>query len=208
VTMLRLLLPCLLFSAACSTPTKPAAQTTPTAPKPPRITHFYSNANPVAPGQSATLCYGTDDATEVTLAPYDDTLKPSMNRCIAVTPTRPTTYTLTAKGPGGQTTSTLTLAIGGAPTPSAPASPATPLITSFQSIGGGVVPPGKPVQFCYSTRPETVAVSLTPPAAGALKPGQNQCFTATVTKTTSYILTARDAAGSTDRMQVTVTIAQ
>ncbi|MFN9455919.1 MAG: hypothetical protein ACK6D7_00860, partial [Acidobacteriota bacterium] len=109
--MLRLLLPCLLFSAACSTPTKPAAQTTPTAPKPPRITHFYSNANPVAPGQSATLCYGTDDATEVTLAPYDDTLKPSMNRCIAVTPTRPTTYTLTAKGPGGQTTSTLSIAL-------------------------------------------------------------------------------------------------
>jgi len=143
VTMLRLLLPCLLFSAACSTPTKPAAQTTPTAPKPPRITHFYSNANPVAPGQSATLCYGTDDATEVTLAPYDDTLKPSMNRCISVTPTRPTTYTLTAKGPGGQTTSTLSLALG-APTPSAPASPASPLITSFQSIGGGVVPPANP----------------------------------------------------------------
>ncbi|MCA2972057.1 MAG: hypothetical protein INH43_26370 [Acidobacteriaceae bacterium] len=204
--MPRFLFFSLLLTAACSTPKKPAAPAPP--PQPPKITHFYSNTNPVPPGESATVCYGTAEATEVTLSPYSDTLKPSMNRCIALTPTRPTTYTLTAKGPGGQTTSTLTLAIGGAPTPSAPASPATPLITSFQSIGGGVVPPGKPVQFCYSTRPETVAVSLTPPAAGALKPGQNQCFTATVTKTTSYILTARDAAGSTDRMQVTVTIAQ
>jgi hypothetical protein len=205
--MHRLLLPSLLLTAACTAPKKPATPAPP--PQPPKITHFYSNTNPVPPGESATVCYGTEEATEVTLSPYPDSLKPSMNRCIALTPTRPTTYTLTAKGPGGQTTSTLSLALGGAPTPPAPASsPTTPLITSFQSIGGGVVPLGKPVNFCYSTRPETVSVSLTPPAPGPLRPGQNQCFTATPNKTTTYILTARDSAGSTDRMQVTVTIAQ
>lgn len=199
----------LLLSAACTTPEKPAATAPP--PKPPKITHFYSTTNPVPKGESATVCYGTEDATEVALAPYDDTLKPSMNRCIAVTPTGPTTYTLTAKGPGGETTSALDLTIGGAP--SRPAAAATapagpPLITSFQSIGGGRVTPGKPVQFCYSTRPEAVSVSSSPETSAALKPGQNQCFVANLTKTTSYILTARDAAGATDRMQVTVTVVQ
>ncbi|MFN9456862.1 MAG: hypothetical protein ACK6D7_05710, partial [Acidobacteriota bacterium] len=71
-----------------------------------------------------------------------------------------------------------------------------------------VVPPGTPVQVCDSSRPEPIAGSVTPPAVGPLRPGQTQCFTATPNKTTTYILTARDAAGSTDRMQVTVTIAQ
>ncbi|OYW10681.1 MAG: hypothetical protein B7X34_04300 [Acidobacteriia bacterium 12-62-4] len=195
----------ILSFAACSTPEKPAATAPP--PKPPKITHFYATTNPVPKGESATVCYGTEDATEVALAPYNDTLKPSMNRCIAVTPAGPTTYTLTVKGPGGETSSTLELSVGGAPTPkSAPAS--TPLITSFQSIGGGRVTPGKPVQFCYSTRPETVSVSSSPGTSAVLKPGQNQCFVANITKTTTYILTARDAAGSTDRMQVTVTAGQ
>jgi len=198
----------LILLSACTTPEKPAA--TAPASKPPKITHFYTTTNPVPKGEAATVCYGTEEATEVALVPYDDTLKPSMNRCIAVTPSGPTTYTLTAKGPGGETSSTLELTVGGAPTPkaatSAPA--ATPLITSFQSIGGGRVTPGKPVQFCYSTRPETVSVSSSPATSAVLKPGQNQCFVANLTKTTTYILTARDAAGATDRMQVTVTVVQ
>lgn len=196
-----------LLSAACSTPEKPASTAPPS--KPPKITHFYTTTNPVPKGESATVCYGTEDATEVALAPYNDTLKPSMNRCIAVTPSGPTTYTLTAKGPGGETSSALELTVGGAPTPkSTPVAAGPTLITSFQSIGGGRVTPGKPVQFCYSTRPETVSVFSTPDTSAALKPGQNQCFVANITKTTTYILTARDAAGGTDRMQVTVTVAQ
>jgi hypothetical protein len=197
----------IILSTACTTPEKPAATAPPL--KPPKITHFYATTNPVPKGESATVCYGTEEATKVALAPYNDTLKPSMNRCLALTPSGPTTYTLTAKGPGGETTSTLELTVGGAPTPKAAlAAAGAPLITSFQTIGGASVPAGKPVQFCYSTRPETVAVSASPAVSTALKPGQNQCFVANVTKTTNYILTARDAAGATDRMQVTVTVAQ
>jgi hypothetical protein len=195
----------LLSITSCTTPEKPAATAPP--PKPPKITHFYATTNPVPKGESATVCYGTEEATTVSLSPYNDTLKPSMNRCLSLSPTGPTTYTLTAKGPGGETSSTLALTVGGAPTPK-PAASGTPLITNFQSIGGGQVTPGKPVQFCYSTRPEAVSVSVSPSVSTALSPGQNQCFIANVTKTTNYILSARDAAGALDRMQVTVTVAQ
>lgn len=196
----------ILLTAACTTPEKPAASAPP--PNPPKITHFYATTNPVPKGESATVCYGTEDATDVALSPYDDTLKPSMNRCLSLTPSGPTTYTLTAKGPGGETSSTLELTVGGAPTPKPPAAASTPLIINFQSIGGGSVPPGKPVQMCYSTRPEAVSVAVSPSVATPLGPGQNQCFVVNATKTTNYVLSARDAAGALDRMQVTVTVAQ
>ena len=190
------LLPLLAVSCAEPIEPRPAA-----APQPPKITHFYTTANPVPRGTAATLCYGTDNATEVALAPYDDTLKPALNRCLSVTPTRPTDYTLTAKGPGGQVQQSVKVEVG------APASTSTTLITNFTIVGSSKVAPGTPVQFCYSTRPEAVSVTITPPASAPLRPGNNQCFVAPITKTTTLILTALDRAGNADRMQVTVSVA-
>ncbi len=189
-----------LLAISCAEPVKP-----PPAPArlPPKITHFYPTTNPVPRGTAATLCYGTENATEVALAPYDDTLKPALNRCLAVTPTRLTAYTLTAKGPGGQVQQTIEVEVG------APASASTSatLITNFTIVGSPKVAPGTPVQFCYSTRPEAASVTVNPSVSTSLRPGNNQCFATPINRTTTLILTALDRAGASDRMQVTVSVA-
>ncbi|MCX6606597.1 MAG: hypothetical protein NTV52_23815 [Acidobacteria bacterium] len=191
-----------LLAVSCSAPVKPGPAATP---QPPKITHFYPTANPIPRGTAATLCYGTDNATEVALAPYDDSLKPSLNRCLSVTPTRLTEYTLTAKGPGGQVQQTIKVDIG---TPQPTPASAAVLITNFTIIGSSKVAPGTRVQFCYSTRPEAVSVAVTPFARVPLRPGNNQCFVAPIPQTTTLILNALDRNGNADRMQVTVSVAQ
>ena len=187
-----------LLAVSCSEPVKPGPAATP---QPPNITHFYPTANPIPRGTAATLCYGTDNATEVAHAPYDDSLKPSLNRCVSVTPTRLTEYTLTAKGPGGQVQQTIKVDVGAAASP-------TQLINNFTIIGRPKVASGASVQFCYSTRPEAVSVTVTPPASTPLRPGNNQCFAAAIKKNTTLILNAVDGNGNADRMQVTVSVAQ
>ncbi len=193
-----------LLVVSCAEPAKPRPVV---ALELPKITHFYPTANPVPRGTAATLCYGTDNATEVALAPYEDTLKPALNRCLSVTPTRLTEYTLTAKGPGGEVQQSIKVDVG-APAPTPPRASAAQLISNFTVMGNAKVARGTPVQFCYSTRPEVVSLSLTPPAPGPLRPGANQCFVAPITKTTTFILTALDRSGNADRMQVSVSVAQ
>lgn len=168
------------------------------APAPPKIKHFYGNATTVAKGESLTICYGTENVDSVKMEPYDDELKPSFNRCVAHAPVKDTTYVLTAKGPGGETTATFSVKVGAA------AAKAKEMIQSFQSLGAGK-PAGAPVQLCYSTEGAT-AVSMRPAVGEKLEPGKNRCFVVKPEKTTTYILTATAADGATDRMQVTVAV--
>ena len=191
-----------LLAVSCAEPAKPPPVA---APQPPKITHFYPTANPVPRGTAATLCYGTDEATEVALSPYDDTLKPALNRCLSVTPTRLTEYTLTARGPGGQVQQSIKVDVGASAPPSASVAQ---LITNFTVVGNAKVAPGTRVQFCYSTRPGAVSLTLTPTAPVLLRPGTNQCFVTPITKTTTLILTAFDRSGNADRMQVSVSVAR
>jgi hypothetical protein len=194
IDRMRLLAPLLLLLASCGS--KPAAETKREEPvAPPKITHFYPNANPVPQGDAVTICYGTEDATAVSLSPYNDTLGPSLNRCISLEPRQETTYTLTAKGPGGETKAELTLQVG------APKSKpsANPLITNFTSIAA----PGK-FNLCYSTVPGVSRVTLSPHAPVPLSPGQNICFSVNPSVRTTYVLTAETPAGAADKMQVTV----
>lgn len=169
-------------------------------PKPPRITHFYGNQAVVPKGESLTLCYGTEDVETLTLRPYDDgELRPSFNRCVSHTPAKDTTYVLTAKGPGGETTASFSVRVGaGAPKERV-------LIQSFQIVGNRPVTAGARAQLCYSTEGAN-AVSIQPRVEAALGVGKNQCFVVTPGKTTSYVLTATAADGSVDRMQVTVPV--
>jgi hypothetical protein len=167
-------------------------------PKPPKIKHFYGNATVVPKGQSLTICYGTEDVDSLKMEPYDDDLRPSFNRCVAHTPVKDTTYTLTAKGPGGVTTATFSVRVGPA------AVKPREMIQNFQSLGGGK-PAGAPVQLCYSTEGAT-AVSVRPAVPDQLGVGKNQCFVVKPLRTTTYVMTATAADGAVDRMQVTVPV--
>ena len=170
------------------------------APLPPRITHFYGNETVVPKGGSLTLCYGTENVETLTLQPYDDgELRPSFNRCVAHVPAKDTTYTLTAKGPGAETTATYSVRVGAA------ALRDRVLIQNFQVLGNTPIAAGGLVRLCYSTEAAT-GVSIRPDAGAALRVGRNQCVTVSPVKTTSYILTATAADGGVDRMRVTVAV--
>ncbi len=68
------------------------------------IQSFYGNPS-VKRGQAAQLCYSVANAKRVTLEPRSSPVWPSYSRCIDVTPTETTTYTLTADDAAGHSVS-------------------------------------------------------------------------------------------------------
>jgi hypothetical protein len=69
------------------------------------IQNFYASAGVIHPGQSVQLCYGVANAKSVKLEPQSNPVWPSYSRCVDVTPSRTTTYTLTIADAGGHTKS-------------------------------------------------------------------------------------------------------
>jgi len=68
------------------------------------IQSFYGNAQ-IHRGQSAQLCYGVANARKVTLEPQSNPVWPSYSRCVDVSPSKTTTYTLTASDDAGHSVS-------------------------------------------------------------------------------------------------------
>src|SRR5579864_7447666 len=79
----------------CSRP-KAAPQSKTASPDPVRITMFYADPPEPAEGETAKLCYGTDNAISVRLDPPIERLWPTPTRCFEV-PARGATYTLIAE---------------------------------------------------------------------------------------------------------------
>jgi hypothetical protein len=72
------------------------------------IQSFYATPGEVRRGQSVQLCYGVANAKTVTLEPQSNPVWPSYTRCVDVTPTKSTVYTLTiADAAGNKKTQTL-----------------------------------------------------------------------------------------------------
>jgi hypothetical protein len=69
------------------------------------IQSFYASPGAVRRGESVQLCYGVANAKTVKLEPQPHPVWPSYSRCVDVTPTRTTTYTLTVQDAAGNTKS-------------------------------------------------------------------------------------------------------
>jgi hypothetical protein len=65
------------------------------------IQSFYANPGAIRRGQVVQLCYGVANAKEVKLEPQPNAVWPSYSRCVEVSPSRSTTYTLTATDAAG-----------------------------------------------------------------------------------------------------------
>ncbi|HXX19852.1 MAG TPA: hypothetical protein VEJ46_10645 [Candidatus Acidoferrum sp.] len=65
------------------------------------ILTFYASPSLVRRGEDSTLCYGVSNAKSVTLQPQSSPVWPSQGRCVDVTPSKTTTYTLTATDAAG-----------------------------------------------------------------------------------------------------------
>lgn len=69
------------------------------------IQSFYAIPGIVRRGESVQLCYGVANAKSVKLEPQSNPVWPSYSRCVDVTPTKTTTYTLTIADASGHTIS-------------------------------------------------------------------------------------------------------
>jgi hypothetical protein len=65
------------------------------------IQNFYASPGEVRRGDSVQLCYGVANAKTVKLEPQSNPVWPSYGRCVDVTPTKSTTYTLTIADAAG-----------------------------------------------------------------------------------------------------------
>jgi hypothetical protein len=67
------------------------------------IQNFYASPGTVRRGETVQLCYGVANAKSVKLEPQSNPVWPSYSRCVDVTPTKSTTYTLTIADAAGNT---------------------------------------------------------------------------------------------------------
>lgn len=85
----------------------PPVGTTPTVPpRSPQIGMFTVEPSRIDPGQSATLRWSTSDATDINISGIGSVNAQGTRN---VSPGQTTTYTLTAKGPGGDASRSVTL---------------------------------------------------------------------------------------------------
>lgn len=68
------------------------------------IQAFYGNPQ-IHRGEKAQLCYGVANARKITLEPQTNPVWPSYSRCVDVSPTKTTIYTLTASDDAGHSVS-------------------------------------------------------------------------------------------------------
>ena len=69
------------------------------------IINFYASPGIIRRGESAQLCYGVSNTKEVRLDPPVASVWPSYDRCFDISPTKDTTYTLTADDGNGNSKS-------------------------------------------------------------------------------------------------------
>ncbi|HET7214208.1 MAG TPA: peptidoglycan-associated lipoprotein Pal [Terriglobia bacterium] len=105
-------------------PPAPAA-----APEQPTV-NLTAVPSTIQSGQSVTLSWTSENATSLDLQPGVGAVQSSGST--SVSPTESTTYTLTAKGPGGEATSTARVTVTSAPPPPPAAPPAVSEQTLFE----------------------------------------------------------------------------
>lgn len=67
-----------------------------------KIIMFYGSPGIVDEGETASICFGVQNAKSVRIEPPLAELKPTFNRCLEASPVKDTRYTLTAEDGKGQ----------------------------------------------------------------------------------------------------------
>ena len=157
----------------------------------PSVIRFTAAPSTIAAGQSSTLSWATTGVTSVTISGVGGNLP--ANGSQTVSPTQTTTYTLTATGADRKTTVTaqVVVTISGSQ---------VPIVNSF-TVSPPNVSPGGTAQLCWNVSNAT-SVSISP-GLGTVQ--STACTTITPTQTTTYVLTATNAAGPT-QASVTVSV--
>ncbi len=147
-----------------------------------RILRFEATPTNIISGESSILSWTTDGATSVSISGVGIGLPASGSR--SVSPTQTTTYTLTATGSDGSTvTAPVVVTVGNGQ---------SARILQF-SLNPTTIDAGGSSQLCFQVENAT-SVSISP-GIGTVKP--SDCVTVSPSSTTTYVLTATNAQGST-----------
>ena len=65
----------------------------------------FSATSAIHRGEQANMCYGVSNAVSVVIEPHVEDSKPSFNHCLQLSPSKTTSYTLTAKDAKGHVAS-------------------------------------------------------------------------------------------------------
>ncbi len=133
--MLLLLSALVLFAVSCGKkappppppPPPPTATTAPPPVSPPVINSFTAEPSTIEAGQSSTLRWSITGATDMSIDHGVGAVQSSGQR--QVFPPTSTSYTLTARGPGGMDSRSATVTVSNAPPPP-PSAPSGPRLSS------------------------------------------------------------------------------
>jgi type IV pilus biogenesis protein CpaD/CtpE len=184
----------LLVLAGCTNPKQSAPAPVP-APveESARITQFYTTVAQVSRGETALVCYGVEDATQVWLEPPRQELSAALARCVEVKPTADTTYKLTASGIDGKSVNRELKVTVGAP---------RARIVNV-SVSALAVKAGDLVSICYAVE-NARTVTIQP--IGFRGATGKACATDQPRKSTTYTISASGAGGPPDVERVTVKV--
>jgi hypothetical protein len=161
---------------------------------PVKILRFYANTGSLNRGEKTLLCYGVENARTVKITPDVEPITPSFNRCLEISPTHTTHYTLIAEGfDGKEAAQSVTVPVTDGPPP-------PPQILHFAGTKKG----GRLVELCYQvTHAEKISVDppVIPPTSAPLG-----CFGVEPAKTTTYTLTVRGTGARQVKKQVVVEV--
>lgn len=153
----------------------------------PVITSFSASPGSISPGGSSTLSWDVSGATTVSLDQGIGSVPLSGSR--AVSPGATTTYTPTATNAAGSVTATAAVSVSGG-------AAGVPVISYF-TADPETVPPGGPSTLSWSvSNADTVTISS---GTESLLVGPVGTATASPATTTTYTLTATNAAGGVTR---------
>jgi hypothetical protein len=188
---------------ACQGTPREQEKTAAPEPLPAKIIQFYAAPGVVAPGDKSLLCYGVESAKSVRLDPEVDRITPSMARCIEVRPKLTATYRLIATGTdGSEAQAAVTVTVD----PKAKAAVASPVATMirFFTASATSMAAGERVTLCYGVEGAT-RVTLSP-GDRKLQPVAQSCFTEAIQATTTFTLSAVNAAGASDSEKLTIQV--
>jgi hypothetical protein len=160
----------------------------------PTITSFSASPTSIVNGSSTTLTWATTGATSISISPGNFTSS-SGSGSATLSPTATTTYTLTATNSTGSVTATTTVTV---------TTPSLPSISSFTASPTSIAP-GAVSTLSWTTSGATT-ITITPGTFASTSATGSTGVNPEVT--TTYVLTATNAAGSvTATATVTVTAA-
>jgi hypothetical protein len=171
----------------------------PKPPVPPKVVSFTVDPATVPANGQAQLCYEVENASSVRIEPNIGERKPATKECLPVSAEQTTTYTLTALGSDGKTTSQqqVTLIVD---------VPPLAKIVRFEALREHGPGGENDVQFrlCYEVRNAEHAEIDND--GGAVILDEPRCQQVTPERTTTYTLTAAGSDGRTISRQVTVDV--